>query len=55
MRLRQAGNLWKVEGPEAERARVAFVVVEDGRLVYEITGISEDGGGPLKVPSASSE
>ena len=55
MRLRQAGNLWKVEGPEAERARVAFAVIEDDRLVYEITGFPEDGSGPLKAPSALSE
>jgi hypothetical protein len=55
MRLRQTGNLWKVEGPEAERARVAFAVIEDDRLVYEITGVPEDGSGLLKVPSALSE
>ena len=51
MRLRQDGNLWKVEGPEAERARVAFAVLEDGRLVYEINGISKGGRGPFKPSS----
>lgn len=37
MTLVQKGNAWVVEGPGAERARVAYAAVEDGRLVYEIS------------------
>jgi hypothetical protein len=39
MSLRQAGSSWKVEGPQAERARVAFAVLEGDRLVYEIPDV----------------
>jgi hypothetical protein len=38
MKLVQKGSWWEIEGPGAERARIAFVVAEGDRLVYEITG-----------------
>jgi Polysaccharide deacetylase len=37
MKLVQKGGCWEIQGPEAERARVAFAVVEGDRLVYEVT------------------
>ncbi len=45
MSLRQEGGLWKVEGPQSERARVAFAIIEGDRLLYEIPIGSEVGGG----------
>jgi len=36
MKVVQEGGHWIIEGAEAERARVAFAVVEGDRLVYEI-------------------
>jgi hypothetical protein len=36
MKLVQEDDRWIIEGAEAERARVAFAVVEGDRLVYEI-------------------
>jgi hypothetical protein len=41
MKLVQKGSWWEVEGPEAERARIAFVVGEGDRLVYEVGGARE--------------
>jgi hypothetical protein len=38
MRLVQKGDRWQIEGPESERARLAFAVVEGDRLVYEVAG-----------------
>jgi hypothetical protein len=35
MQLVRLENDWIVEGPEKERARVAYAVLRDGRLVYE--------------------
>ncbi|MGC2465694.1 MAG: hypothetical protein WA517_10900 [Candidatus Acidiferrum sp.] len=29
-------NSWEIEGPEAERARIAYAVLEDGRLRFEV-------------------
>jgi hypothetical protein len=43
MRLVSHGSTWRIEGPESERARVAFAVVDDRTLVYEIPQ-SADGG-----------
>ncbi len=34
MRLIQANNHWRVEGPESHRARVAYATLEGDRLVY---------------------
>jgi hypothetical protein len=39
MSLRRDGSSWKVEGPQAERARIAFAVLEGDRLVYEIPDV----------------
>jgi hypothetical protein len=38
MRLIQKGGRWQIEGPESERARVSFAVVEGDRLAYEVAG-----------------
>jgi hypothetical protein len=32
-------NSWVIEGPEAERARLAYAILDDGELKYEITGV----------------
>jgi len=44
MKLVQKGSSWEIEGPEADRARVAFAVVEGDRLVYEVTGARDQEG-----------
>jgi hypothetical protein len=37
MTLVQKGSSWKIEGPGAERARIAFAVVDGDRLSYQLT------------------
>lgn len=41
MRLVQKGDRWQIEGPESERARLAFAVIDGNRLVYEVSGAHE--------------
>jgi len=36
MQLVSCGESWKIEGPEKERARLAFASLENGRLVYSL-------------------
>ena len=36
MRLVRHGTSWRVEGPESERARVAYARLRDGQVVYEL-------------------
>jgi len=36
MTLVPSGEGWRIEGPEAGRARLAYARLEDGRLVYEV-------------------
>ena len=38
MKLVQKNDAWEIEGAGAERARVAFAVIEGDRLVYEVAG-----------------
>jgi hypothetical protein len=37
-------NSWAIEGPEAARARLAYAVLDDGELKYEITGVPSGKG-----------
>jgi hypothetical protein len=37
-------NSWVIEGPEAERARLAYAVLDDGKLKYEITDVPSGKG-----------
>jgi hypothetical protein len=36
MKLVPGENGWEIEGPEAERARIAYAVLENGRLRFEV-------------------
>lgn len=36
MRLAREGSNWVIEGPEKEKARVAYASIDRGRLVYEL-------------------
>ena len=36
MKLVARGASWEIEGPDKERARVAYAVLDGDRLVYEI-------------------
>jgi hypothetical protein len=36
MHLMQQGGEWRIEGPDCERARVAFATVQDGRVTYRV-------------------
>jgi hypothetical protein len=36
MRLIQDGNGWQIEGPESERARIAYAALDGDRIVYTI-------------------
>jgi hypothetical protein len=38
MRLVSRGDEWEIVGPERERARLAYAVLDGGRLVYELAG-----------------
>jgi hypothetical protein len=40
MKLVRQGEGWEIVGPEHERARVAYAVLEDNRLVYIVPGAS---------------
>jgi hypothetical protein len=40
MRLVSRGNNWEIMGPGKERARLAYAVLDGGRLVYELEGVS---------------
>ncbi len=44
MKLVQKGGRLKIEGPEAESARIAYAVVDGNRLVYEVAGASDREG-----------
>ena len=36
MTLRARGSQWEIVGPDSERARVAYAVLDNGHLVYEV-------------------
>jgi hypothetical protein len=36
MTLVRCGRTWRIEGPEAHRARLAFAMLQDGRLTYRL-------------------
>jgi hypothetical protein len=36
MRLVREGDGWRIDGPDAERARVAYASLQNGRLVYDV-------------------
>lgn len=40
MRLVPRGSEWEILGPEKERARLAYAVLDGGRLVYELAEVS---------------
>jgi hypothetical protein len=41
MKLVRKNDSWSIEGPEAERARIAFASIQDDHLVYEVIDASE--------------
>jgi hypothetical protein len=40
MRLVPRGDEWEIVGPEKERARLAYAILDGGRLIYEVAGAS---------------
>jgi len=40
MKLVRAGNRWSIEGPDKERARVAYASREGDTVVYTVDGAS---------------
>ena len=40
MRLVMDGDRWRIEGPDSERARVAYARIDDDQLTYQIQGRS---------------
>lgn len=44
MKLVQKDGRWKIEGPEADRAQIAYAVAEDDQLVYEVAGARDREG-----------
>ena len=51
MKVAARGSEWEITGPESERARLAFAVVRDGELVYEVADKSNrrNEGRPLSA------
>jgi hypothetical protein len=43
MKLIPRGNEWEIMGPERERARLAYAFLDEGRLVYELSGALQRG------------
>jgi hypothetical protein len=39
MNLVQEGSHWKIEGPQKERARIAYASIDDDQLIYEVEGV----------------
>ena len=39
MKLVRKDNGWEIIGPEKERARLAYAILEEGRLLYELDGV----------------
>jgi hypothetical protein len=39
MQLLEKNGRWEIKGPEKERARIAYAVLEGDRLRYEVTGV----------------
>jgi hypothetical protein len=44
MRLVQENGRWQIEGPQKERAQVAFAVLRGDRLIYEVPGGASGAG-----------
>ena len=42
MTLARSGSGWEIEGPGKERARIAYAVLEDGHLSYQLQGAQEE-------------
>ena len=42
MKLVENGSGWVIEGPEKERARVAYAVLEKGRLRYQFASVADN-------------
>jgi len=36
MKLVRQGNSWAIEGPDKDKARVAYAAMDGNRLVYEL-------------------
>ena len=58
MKLVRQGDGWQIEGPEHERARVAYAVLKDNHLVYDVSvtatsGLALDEGQSSKGEVAS--
>jgi len=42
MKLVENDSGWAIEGPEKERARVAYAVLEKGRLRYQFANVADN-------------
>jgi hypothetical protein len=41
MRLVAKGSDWVIEGPQKEKARIAYAVLERGRVRYQLTNVTD--------------
>jgi hypothetical protein len=46
MSLVRSGDGWRIEGPDSDRARVAWASLEDGKLVYTVDGAVSEPSSP---------
>jgi len=42
MKLVASGSDWVIEGPEKERARIAYAVLEKGRVRYKLANVTDN-------------
>jgi hypothetical protein len=54
MTLRPSGDGWRIEGPDSDRARVAYATLVDDRLVYSIEGVDATPSAAIAASSRSS-
>jgi len=40
MQLVRKGDKWEIQGPESDRAHIAYAILCDGRIEYEVQGVS---------------
>jgi hypothetical protein len=51
MTLVPSGEGWRIEGPDSDRARVAYAALENDRLVYRLDGVGDAGATRVAAPA----
>jgi hypothetical protein len=51
MTLVSCGEGWRIEGPDSDRARVAYAALENDRLVYRLDCVGDAGATRFAAPA----